>query len=379
MILSNTAPTNLYESEGKPCFYCPNKILSHLKFQPATREPAGSPPLTNEPNHCLPYDMHDQILRKLLEQELLTAEETEKIAALENRRPFSLHWELKTLLYLGVLLLNLGLGFLIYENIDSIGHAALIALIGAVSAACFWYAIRHREPFTWGETKSPTPYYDYILLLGCLTFLIMEGYWQYQYNIFGTRYGLATLIPMLLFFGFAYWLDNRGVLSMGITALATWLGITVTPQDLLRANDFSSETIVVTGIFLGSFLTLIPFLSERWNFKKHFSLTYLNFGVHILMISTLAGLMALDAGILYFPLLCMSVAFFLWYARTRGSFYFLTVPIIYGYIGLTYMIIVHTENMGMDFMFYLFYFILSCAAVILFLTNYKRFIKTNKP
>lgn len=323
--------------------------------------------------------MYETILRKLLGQGLLLPEDAAKIQEFEAKKPFSLHWELKTLLYLGVLLLNVGLGFLIYENIDTIGHAVIIALIGAISTACFWYAVRHRQPFSTGETKSPTPYYDYILLLGCLTFLIMEGYLQYQYEIFGTRYGLATLFPMVLFFGLAYWLDNRGVLSLGITALATWLGITVTPQDLLRQNDFNSVSIVQTGVFLGGLLTLIPFLSERWGLKKHFSLTYLNFGVHILMVSTLAGMMALRQDLLYFLVLCLSVGFFLWYARTRGSLYFLTVAVLYGYIGLTYMLIVHTESLNMAFEFYLFYFMLSCAGVIIFLTQYKHFIKNDRP
>jgi len=49
----------------------------------------------------------------------------------ETGKPFSLHWELKTLLYLGVLLLNLGLGYLIYDNIDNIGHnAVMVAIAG---------------------------------------------------------------------------------------------------------------------------------------------------------------------------------------------------------------------------------------------------------
>ena len=323
--------------------------------------------------------MHEPLLRNLLQQELITPEDAEKILLFETKKPFSLHWELKTLLYLGVLLLNIGLGFLIYENIDTIGHAVIIALIGLISAVCFWYAVKHRQPFSTGEVKSPTAYYDYILLLGCLTFLIMEGYWQYQYGIFGTRYGLATFIPMVIFFGLAYWLDNRGVLSLGITALAAWLGITVTPQYLLTQNDFNSDSLVHTGIFLGLLLTLVPFLSERWGFKKHFSLTYLNFGVHILMISTLAAMIVLDQTILYFLLLCVSIAFFLWYARTRSSLYFLTMAVLYGYIGLTYMLITSTESMGLDFMFYLLYFVLSCAGVIVFLTRYKRFIKNEQP
>lgn len=319
------------------------------------------------------------LLDKLLQEALIDSHDAEKIEHFESKKPFSLHWELKTLLYLGVLLLNIGLGILIYQNIDTIGHAVLILLIGAVSAACFWYAIRHRKPFSMGAVESPTPFYDYILLLGCLTFLIMEGYLQYQYEIFGTRYGLATFIPMVLFFGLAYWLDNRGVLSMGITALATWMGITVTPQDLLRENDFNSSAIVYTGVFLGLLLAVVPFLSERWGLKKHFSLTYLNFGVHILMISTLAGMIALDQSFLFFLLLIAAVGFFLWYARTRGSFYFLTVAVLYGYIGFTYMLIFHTKSYVFDVIFYLYYFLISCVGVILFLVNYKRFIKTNQP
>lgn len=323
--------------------------------------------------------MHPHIRQHLLAQELITPEDAARIEAFETQRPFSLHWELKTLLYLGVLLLNIGLGYLVYQNIDTIGHAALITLIGGISAFCFAYAIRHRRAFTTGETISPTPYYDYILLLGCLTFLVMEGYLQYQYQVFGTRYGLATFIPMVLFFGLAYWLDNRGVLSLGITALASWVGITVTPQELLSKNDFSSATIVFTGVLLGFVLSVVPFLSERYNFKKHFSLTYLNFGVHIGMISCLAGMMALDQELIYFPLLCFAVGFFLWYARTRGSFYFLTVAVVYGYIGITYLLIAHTESLNLDFTFYLLYFVLSCTGVIFFLINYKRFIKIDRP
>lgn len=321
--------------------------------------------------------MHPHFLRLLLQLELITLDDATRIERFESARPFSLHWELKTLLYLGVLLLNLGLGYLIYQNIDSVGHAALIALIGAVSATCFWYAYRRRQPFSRSETESPTPYYDYVLLLGCLLFLVMEGYWQYQYQIFGTRYGLATFIPMVLFFGLAYRLDNRGVLSLGITALASWLGIAVTPQDLLAHNDFNSETIVNTGILLCVLLSAVPFLSELRDFKKHFSITYLNFGVHIGMIACLSGMMALDRPLLYFPMLCAAVGFFIWYARTRASLYFLTVAVLYGYIGFTYMLLNYVTDM--DFMFYLLYFILSCAGVIVFLLNYKRFIKTDAP
>lgn len=318
--------------------------------------------------------MNEQILDDLLRQELLLAQDAEKIRLFEAKKPFSLHWELKALLYLGVVLLNAGLGYLIYENIESIGHMAVIALIGLVSAVCLGYAVRRRAPFSRGEVTNASPYYDYILLLGCLTFLIMEGYWQYQYQIFGERYGLATFIPMLLFFSLAYWLDNRAVLSLGITALGSWLGISVATNDLLTNNDLNGEAMVSTGILLGAFLTAVPFVSEHFSFKKHFSLTYLNFGVHVLMIACLTGLFSLDESILYFPLLCIAVGFYLWYARTRHSFYFLLVSVLYGYIGFTYLIFSNASNF--DITFYMLYFIVSCVGIIVFLTQYKRFFKT---
>ena len=50
--------------------------------------------------------MHKQILQTLLDQEHIAADDVERIELFESKKPFSLHWELKTLLYLGVLLLN---------------------------------------------------------------------------------------------------------------------------------------------------------------------------------------------------------------------------------------------------------------------------------
>lgn len=321
--------------------------------------------------------MYQQIVKTLLGNDLINPGDADRIEAFEQSRPFSLHWELRSLLYFGVLLINAGAGFLIYENIDTIGHLALILAIGAVSAGCFWYAWRHRAPFSPDEVKSPTPYYDYILLLGCLTFLVMEGYWQYQYQIFGTRYGLATFVPMVIFFGLAYLFDNRGVLALGITALATWVGITITPYELLGANDFGSDIIVLTGLALAVFLCLVPFLSARLNLKKHFALTYLNFAIHLMMIACLAGMIALDKELLYFPLMCAATAFFLWYARENESFYFLTVAVIYAYIGFTWLIFRYLRDMDIEG--YLFYFMASCAGIIVFLVNHKKFFKSRKP
>jgi hypothetical protein len=319
--------------------------------------------------------MLDHILNNLKSAELITEEDRNRLKNAELNRPFSLHWELKTMLYLGVILLNVGLGYLIYQNIDTIGHVVIIALISLLCCGCFFYAARTTLPFSFEENKSPTLYFDYAVLLGCLTFLIVEGYLQFQYNVFGTRFGLASFIPMLLFFPVAYYFDHRGALSLGIVALASWLGWTITPMEVLNQNDFSNHSLVYTGIALGVFLCLLGILSEIQNIKKHFAFTYFNFGIHLFFICALTALFNFNNNVLFIPLIILGVIFSIWYARKAVSFYVFLVAVIYGYITLTYLNITALDIFGNSFNGHLFYFIVTCPIVMVLLFNYKKIIK----
>jgi hypothetical protein len=163
------------------------------------------------------------------------------------------------------------------------------------------------------------------------------------------------------------------VLSLGIVALASWVGITVTPKDVFSSNDFHSQTLVITGVLLGAVLGGAAILSRMKDRKRHFDFSYLNFSIHIVMIASLAGLIVLDEQLLYFPILLGAVFLFISEARNTGSLYFLTVSLLYGYIGVTYWIF---KNLDFnDTSFYLLYFILTCGLIIGFLYNFKRFLK----
>ncbi len=315
--------------------------------------------------------MKVHILQELETRGLITHGQTGKIISHHLLSLFSLHWELKTILYLGVLLLNAGLGWLIWLNLGHIGHGAIIAAIALVCAGSFTYAWLHRVPYSPQKTESVSPFYDYALLLSCLTFLILEGYLQYQYNIFGEKYGLATFIPMVLFFAAAYFFDHRGVLSLAITALASWVGLSVTPISLLRDNDFSGDRLIFTGLLLGFLLTAATFYLNSRNIKKHFDFTYLNFGVHILFVSCIAGLTVLEMGWLFAPFLALITAAFVMYARREQSFYFLIVAVVYAYWGLSYLIF---QLEAFQSVLALYYFFFSCAGVIWFLVRYKKIL-----
>src|SRR5690606_19288656 len=135
---------------------------------------------------------------------IIDAEEAEKIKEEAYSRLFSVHWQLRTLLYLGVILLSAGLGIYIYQHIDSVGHITIVVVIGLISAGSFYYSMHHMAAFSRERAESPGLWKDYILLLGCLTFLVFEGYLQWQFSIFGERYGLATIIPAAVLLFVAY-------------------------------------------------------------------------------------------------------------------------------------------------------------------------------
>ena len=109
--------------------------------------------------------MNPQTFKQLHDEGLLADDSLHKVEAVENARLFSLHWELKTLLYLGVTLLSGGLGVLVYKNIDTFGHQAILAFIALVSAGCFYYCWRKAAPFSINKVQAPNPFFDYILLL----------------------------------------------------------------------------------------------------------------------------------------------------------------------------------------------------------------------
>src|SRR5205085_7633389 len=134
----------------------------------------------------------------------------------------------------------------------------------------FLYCERKKLPFSLSKVKSPNAWFDYILLLGCLTLLILIAYLQFQYNVFGNAYGLATFIPMVILFFCAYYFDHLGVLSLAVTNLAAWMGIAVTPLKIFKANNFADTQIIFAGLLLGVFLVIMSRISTIKNIKPHF-------------------------------------------------------------------------------------------------------------
>lgn len=320
------------------------------------------------------------IIYKLIQDGVINEQEGETINSFEQSKPMSVHWELKTILYLGILLLVSGIGVLVYLNIDTIGHQAIIAAISLAAGYCFYYGYKHRLPFTFSEVKYNSPLFDYVVLLGCLLFGVLIGYIQFQYQVFGLHYGLATLAPTLVYFSAAYLFDHKGILSLGITGLTAWAGISATPTDLLYHNDFNDLDIIFSAIGVGLILAGFSKFAESKELKKHFGFTYNNFAANILFIATLAALFDQSFKVISFLFLAGVCFYYIRYAIAQQSFLFLLLSVFYGYVGLTYAFFSLLIDMANEWSFILgmFFVLASCAGIILFFIYYKRILKIKK-
>jgi hypothetical protein len=328
-----------------------------------------------------------RLLAQLQAEGLLPPAQAAAIATDERTRPFSLHYELRAMLYLGITLLAGGAGTLVYQHLDSIGHGVIIADISLLMSASFVYASRQRAPFSWGEVPRTSIAADYLLVLSCLLFLVLEGYLQAQYGLFGQRYGLATVLPAGLFFYLAYRFDHRGVLSLAITTLAAWVGVSVAPLALFT-GEFPPEALSGPGLLLGLALLAAGLAAELLRRKPHFAYTYLLLGGNVALLAALVRLFdaaGLDTGqpellrALLVALLMLGIcAGLVWYARRAQSYVFLLLAVGYGYVAFTSALLLLAELVGIREAFLplgTLYFPLSLLGLLLLLLNIKKILR----
>jgi hypothetical protein len=311
-------------------------------------------------------------LTELYEKGLLQKEQVEILQDVLTKKTFSVYYELRLALYVGVLLFTTGIGILIYNNIGELGHLLAIISLGVLTVTCFVYSFQKAAPYSNTRTSVSIPYYDYVVLMGCLLLISDLGYIQFQYNLFYESLEWITLISAIVFFLLAYRFDHLGVLSLGITALASFFGITISPQKLYSADFFNQANLHNIGLVFGAALTFIALALERKKIKEHFTFTYVNFSVVIFLMSALAGIfMNTDSYGGYLLLLYVGCGFAVYFANSRKSFLFLLYAFVFGYIGTTFFLM---DTILKEVLLF-YYFIASCGGFIYFIIRYKDYFK----
>ncbi len=307
--------------------------------------------------------MNKTTLQEFRESGMLSEESFKKLMAIENRTVFSVFAELRTLLYVGVLLLSTGVGILIYNNIGDIGHYISLVLLLAATLGCLFYVKKVQLPYSNGRVEAPNPYADYALLLGALLFLSVLGYLQFLFGIFDDYLGLISLMAAVVFFALAYRFDHLGVLSMAITAFAGFWGIAISPAHWYDFDFFSQLQLHWTGVFLGVGLFASALVLRKLGIKKHFTKTYLNFAILIGFIGSTSLVFQEESKLVATAQVLTAVALGYFSIKEKTALYMI-YAFVFGYIAFTFLIIMMIEFAPTFLMFYIF---LSCAAFIAFI------------
>lgn len=312
--------------------------------------------------------------QELLEKNLITVDQCKKIELITSGKILSVFYELRILLYLGVMLFASGAGILIYQNIGELGHLISIVLLAVLMLGCFWYVIKRGRDYAHVQVESPNAYFDYVLLLGCLLFVSIQGYIQFQYDAFTESLPWNTLITAIFYFYIAYRYDHVGVLSLAITAFASFWGLKVSSQKWYSGDFFDQSDLHITSIVFATALGALVFYLDGKSIKKHFTFTYLNFCFLIFFVGTLAGIFMDSSYDLLFVALIYAGCVYAWYeAQQKKSFLFLVYAFIAGYIATTYLLGKYIFNHEPALWYY--YFLISCGGIIYGIIQYKRFFK----
>jgi hypothetical protein len=315
---------------------------------------------------------NQDFINALFERALIDEAERDKQLNATANEPISIHWEMRILWTLGIGLLSFGLGVLVYKNIETIGHQVIIAAIALAIILCGAYVWRKRSPFLRTNEQKAHLVADNILLLGCTLLLILEGYLQFQYTLFGNRFSIAALIPTLIFAACAYRFDHIGVLVMALTAFTAWAGLAVSPLSIFQAETVfhHEKTLIHTGIAIGLVLIGMGLLLERLRIKPHFTFAYLSFGYNLASVAAIYATSGFDKTSYGLLAMALGIAGIV-YARWRHEPFFFLAGAIYAYIAFSILLAYGVAGRW-DETVWLLYGVLSAFGVVLLFLNYKK-------
>jgi Predicted membrane protein (DUF2157) len=269
-------------------------------------------------------------LQQWKDQGKISPEQCAHLSGLSRGEPFSLFLELNIMLYAGVLAFVAGLGWTISKWSQQIGDVVVPTALTAILAACFWYCFSRAPAWSSAETPTPSPIFDYVLYLGTLTWSLELGYIENRFHLLSGQWDLYLLASAGLFFFLAYRFDNRFVLSLALSSLAGWFGLTVSHWSVTQSAAYRGYALLyclVVGVGGALF--------QRLQVKPHFFDTYLNVVANVLFWAVLSGVFEREGyGPWFMALLIASGASLAW-GLSRRQFAFVAYAAVYGYVGVS--------------------------------------------
>jgi hypothetical protein len=222
--------------------------------------------------------------------DVLSPEQASFFDRVARRGLVSVRFEIRTLLYVGVLLLTSGVGVLVARHQEEIGPLAIAAGIALAAAGSLIWVARRAAPFSWGEVPSPGVAFDYVLLLGLLLVAADLAYVEVQFTVLGPRWAYHLLIVGVVYLLAAYRWDSRTALGLALATLAAWRGLSVSPVPAMIGPGVAAD-LRASAIALGALYVGAAVFSVRLARKPHFEEVFASTGLLLLLGGLLSGVL----------------------------------------------------------------------------------------
>jgi len=302
-------------------------------------------------------------LEQWKEQGKISPEQHALLVGLSRGEPFSLFLELNVLLYAGVLAFVAGLGWTVSTWSQQLGDVLVLTILSTILAACFWYCFSRAPSWSPDETPAPSPIFDYVLYLGGLIWSLELAYIENRFHVLSGQLDLYLLATAGLFFFLAYRFDNRLVLSLGLSSLAGWFGLTISHWSAHQDVAYRQYALLYCLLVGGGGALL-----QRRGLKPHFFGTYLNIVANVLFWALLSGVFNRQGYGLWFLALLIACGASLAWGLARRQFAFVAYAAVYGYVGVSSLFLrgVNDESVVLS------YFVVSGVAMLVVLVQIGR-------
>ena len=274
-------------------------------------------------------------LEQWKEQGTISPEQHAHLAGLARGEPFSIFLELNVLLYAGVLAFVAGLGWTVSTWSQQLGDVARPDRSSpASSPPVFGTAFRARPPGPprkrLHRVRSSTTCFTSAASIWSVELAYLEN----RFHVLSGQWDLYLLATAGLFFFLAYRFDNRFVLSLALSSLAGWFGLTISHWPSHQDATYRQYALLYC-LMVGVGGALL----QRRGLKPHFFGTYLNIAANVLFWAVLSGVFNRQGYGLWFLALLVACGASLAWGLARRQFAFVAYAAVYGYIGVSSILI----------------------------------------
>jgi hypothetical protein len=304
-------------------------------------------------------------LEQWKERGITSPEQHTLLAGLSRGEPISLYLELNILLYAGILAFVAGLGWTISTWSQQLGDVLVLAILSAILAACFWYCFSRAPAWSPAESPSLSLVFDYVIYLGCLIWSVELAYIENRFHVLSGQWDLYLLATAGLFFFLAYRFDNRLVLSLALSALAGWFGLTISHWPSHQDSEYRQYAILYSLIVSAAGAIL-----QRRGLKPHFFATYLNIAANVLFLALLSGVFNREGYAVWLLALLAACGASLAWGLARRQFSFVAYSAVYGYVGVSSILI---RNMSGETAVLSYFFVTGVSMLVMLVLIARRF------